>query len=93
MIDAMGHELWQEHQALNELYPAAHSIEMLGSIAQMLASYLGIKRVQKATMPWASKHRDRPETPAERAKATAAVVAMLPSNLRTFKHKGGEFVL
>lgn len=93
MIDAMGHELWMEHRALDQLYPVAHSAVMLGSIAQMLASYFGIKRVQEATMPWLAKHRKRPQTPAERAAATAAVVSLLPSNLKTFKHSGGEFIL
>ena len=78
---------------MNELYPVAHDSVMLGSIAQMLANYFGIKRVTEATMPWIAKHRKRPETPRERAAATAAVVSMLPSGLKTFKHGGGEFIL
>lgn len=90
MVDAMGHEQWQEWQAFNQIIPIAHPIKMIGLIAQMI---MGSKQSdgQAVTMPWVDNRP--PETPAERDASTAAVVACMPSLAGNVRTTAGEFVL
>jgi hypothetical protein len=78
MVDAMGHEQWEEWQAFDQVYPVAHQTRMIGLIAQMVASHKDTD-ISNVTMPWGTV--DAPETAAERDAATAAVVASAPSGL------------
>jgi hypothetical protein len=78
MVDAMGHEQWAEWQAFDQIYPIAHTQRMIGLIAQMLATHKD-SDISGVTMPWNREYA--PETPEERDKSTAAVIATAPSSL------------
>jgi len=78
MVDAMGHEQWEEWQAFDQIYPVAHTQRMIGLIAQMLATHKD-SDISDVTMPW--NRQDAPETAADRDAATAAVMSAAPSAL------------
>jgi hypothetical protein len=81
MVDAMGHEQWEEWQAFDQIYPVAHTQRMIGLISQMAAQYLHkATDTESITMPWTIQ--DAPETAADRDAATAAVMSAAPSALR-----------
>ena len=80
MVDAMGHEQWQEWQAFDQIYPVAHQTRMIGLIAQMLASHNNAATNSDTAMPWCKT--DAPDTANARDASTSAVVAGAPSALR-----------